>query len=231
MVHGILEKVISNMKKEPFTLDRNVPLSVLAQLVIERLFMRLRGLAYPNKQGALYVGKNCTIKSKANIRFGSNVCIQRDCFIDALSTESVSFGDNTSIQKKTTIECSGTIKQLGKGLVVGKNVGIGANSYLGCAGGITIGDDTIMGNFVSFHAENHNYQDPGIPIRLQGVNRKGIRVGNNCWIGAKATILDGAFINAGCIVAAGAVVREGVYQENSILAGVPAKVIKSRLEQ
>ena len=228
MLHNILEKMISTMKKEQFTLDRNIPVSVLITVIIERFFMRMRGLFYLNKRGALYIGKNCIIKSKSKIRFGVNVSIQRECHIDALSTEGILFGDNVSIQKRTIIECSGTIKQIGKGLIIGNNVGIGSNSYLGCAGGVVIGDDTIAGNYVSFHAANHNYEDPAIPIRLQGFNQKGIIVGKNCWIGSKATILDGAVIGEGCVVAAGAVVAKGVYEKNSILAGVPARIIGQR---
>ena len=91
-----------------------------------------------------------------------------------------------------------------------------------------IGDDTIFGNYVSLHSENHNYQDKNIPIRLQGVTRKGIKIGRDCWIGSKATILDGSVIGDGCIVAAGAVVR-GVIPPYSIVGGVPAKIIKSRI--
>ena len=79
------------------------------------------------------------------------------------------------------------------------------------------------------HSENHNYSNTEIPIRLQGVNRSGIIIGDDCWIGAKATILDGARIGNGCIVAAGAVVTKGEYPDYSILGGVPAKIISSRL--
>lgn len=229
MLLDIVEKIISRMKKEPFVLDRNVPLVVLGTIIFERLLMRIRGALYFRTRGALYIGKNCTIRSKSRITFGTGVSIQKECHIDALSTEGIRFGNNVSIQRGTTIECTGTIKQLGKGLVIGNNVGIGAHSYVGCAGGITIGDDTITGNYVTFHAENHNYENPDIPIRLQGVNRKGISVGKNCWLGAKVTILDGAVIEDGCIIAAGAVVRNGFYEKNSILAGVPARIIKNRL--
>lgn len=228
MIHSLLERLISTIKREPFTLDRNVPISVLASLIGERLVMRLRGQFLRNKKGPLYIGKGCTIKSRDRIVFGRNVSIHRDCYIDALSTEGIIFGDNVSIQKKTSIECSGSIKLLGKGLIIGNNVGIGANSFLGCAGGIVIGDDTITGNYVSFHAENHNHKDPDRPIRLQGINRQGIVVGKNCWLGAKVTILDGAVIEDGCIIGAGAVVGKGVYEKNSILAGVPAKIIRNR---
>lgn len=219
------------MKKEPFTLDRNVPLVVLAMLIGDRLAMRLRGQFLRRRKGPLYIGRCCTIKSRDRISFGANVSIHQNCYIDALSTEGIIFGDNVSIQKQTAIECSGSIKSIGKGLVIGNNVGIGSNSFLGCAGGITIGNDTIAGNYVSFHAENHNHRDPDTPIRLQGINRQGIVVGNNCWLGAKVTILDGAVIEDGCIVAAGAVVGKGIYGKNSILAGVPAKIIRNRFPE
>ena len=77
------------------------------------------------------------------------------------------------------------------------------------------------------HSENHNYSDLELPIRLQGVNHKGIKIGNNVWIGAKSTILDGSVIGNGTVVAAGAVVR-GQFPDNVVLAGVPAKIIKYR---
>lgn len=156
-----------------------------------------------------------------------NLTIDRNCYIDALSTEGLSFGNNVSIGKNTTIECTGTLKSIGKGLKVGNNVGLGTHGFFGCAGGIEIGDDTIFGNYVSIHSENHNYDDINIPIRQQGINRKGIKVGKNCWIGAKATLLDGTVLGDGCIVAAGAVVRE-VIPANSIIGGIPAKIIKKR---
>ena len=158
---------------------------------------------------------------------GYNLSVGKGCYLDALSTDGISFGDNVSIGKYTCIECSGTLKDLGKGLVVGNNVGLGTHGFLGCAGGVSIGDNTIFGNYVSIHSENHNYEDRNTPIRLQGVNRKGIKIGRDCWIGAKATILDGADIGDGCIVAAGAVVR-GKIPPYSIIGGVPAKFIKER---
>ena len=64
-------------------------------------------------------------------------------------------------------------------------------------------------------------------IRQQPSSRKGIEIGSNCWIGAKAVILDGVKIGNGCIIAAGAVVTKSI-PDNSVAAGVPAKVIKVR---
>jgi acetyltransferase-like isoleucine patch superfamily enzyme len=177
----------------------------------------------------ILLGERVTIQSKRKIIFlGSNYNFDNDVFIDATSQKGVLLGNNVSIQKRVIIECTGSLTKMGLGLVVGDNVGIGSSSFLGCAGGITIGNNTILGNFVSVHSENHNYSDRVIPIRLQGVNSKGIKIGADCWIGAKVTILDGVNLGDGCIVAAGAVLTEGSYPPFSILGGVPAKIIKER---
>lgn len=55
----------------------------------------------------------------------------------------------------------------------------------------------------------------------------GYKIGNNCWIGAKATILDGTSIGNGCVVAAGAVVT-GCFPDDVVIGGVPARILKER---
>ena len=73
----------------------------------------------------------------------------------------------------------------------------------------------------------YNFADINTPIRLQGVTRKGIKIGNNCWIGSKVTILDGVEIGDGCVIAAGAVVQTS-FPPNSVIGGVPARILKQR---
>ena len=128
----------------------------------------------------------------------------------------------------THIELTGSMKLIGQGMIIGNNVGLGSHGHYGSGAGLLeIGDYTIFGNYVSIHPENHNYSDLSIPIKLQGVNGKGIKIGNDCWIGAKVTILDGTVIGDHSIVAAGAVVT-GKFPPYSIIGGVPAKIIKMR---
>jgi acetyltransferase-like isoleucine patch superfamily enzyme len=98
---------------------------------------------------------------------------------------------------------------------------------LGGAGGLEIGDECIIGQYLSCHPENHVSGDLEVAIRHQGVTRKGIKIGPNCWIGSKVTILDGVEIGKGCIIAAGAVVTKS-FPSNSVIGGVPAKLLKSR---
>jgi acetyltransferase-like isoleucine patch superfamily enzyme len=224
-----LNAYISKLKGNSYQLDERIPDSYLFWIVYGRAIMKCRGFFCGFHHGSIpFIGRSVKIKAKSKLRAGKNLSIGNGCFIDALSVEGINLGDNVSIGRNTIIECTGNLQHLGKGLEVGNNVGLGTDNYYGCAGGIKLGDDTIVGNFVSFHAENHVFTALDIPIRLQGVNHQGISIGRDCWIGAKSTILDGVLIEDGCIIAAGAVVKSGVYEKYGIYAGVPAKLIKYR---
>ena len=224
-----ISKILSIIKSEKWELDQRIPNSYLFLFFITKGIMLIRGfLNVFSFKHLVLIGTNSKLYCKSLMKFNGIINIDKNCIINALSSDGIVFGKNVSIGKYTTIECSGSLKNIGKGLIIGNNVGLGTHGFFGCAGGITIGNDTIFGNYVSLHSENHITTDLEKPIRLQGVTRQGIIIGNNCWIGAKATILDGAIIGAGCIVAAGAVVIKGYYENNSIIGGVPAKIIKKR---
>jgi acetyltransferase-like isoleucine patch superfamily enzyme len=119
------------------------------------------------------------------------------------------------------------LSRFGAGVRIGRGAALGEFSYIGATGGVDIGDNVIMGQYVSFHAQEHVFSDPCIPIKDQGTTEKGIVVGDNCWVGARVTFLDGAQVGTGCVIAAGSVVR-GHFPSNSIIGGIPAKVIDVR---
>jgi acetyltransferase-like isoleucine patch superfamily enzyme len=229
MLTKILNHMISKWKGHDYKIDHRVPLRYIMVLVLERIGMLLRGyLSGISNKGLLFISRKATIKAHSKFKVGRSVTIARGCYIDALSEKGIWFGDNVSVGINTRIEGTGNLQLLGKGMRVGNNVGLGYDSFYGCSGGIEIGNDTIIGNYVSFHSENHVFESLDVPIRLQGVSHKGIRIGNNCWIGAKATILDGVVVEDGCIIAAGAVLIAGIYPANNIYGGVPAKLIRYR---
>ncbi len=230
MITRFFRIIISKIRKEPYDLNSAIPKEYLLKLGFSRLQMLLRGFfIFPGRRkNFIFVGSHTKIKCRSKLKTEKYLTISQYCYIDALSENGIQLGNNVSIGRNTTIECTGSLKFLGKGLVVGNNVGMGTHGFFGCAGGIEIGDDTIFGNFVSMHSENHNFDNLQIPIRLQGVNHRGIKIGCNCWIGSKVTILDGVNIGNGCIIAAGSVVVSGNYDDNKIYGGVPAKVIKNR---
>lgn len=226
MINKFILFTANRILKQNVTLDSRVPTSYLLYLIFEKGIALIHGIIVFRRLIPIFLAPGSIIKCKSKIRFGRGLRIGRASYIDALSIEGITCGNNVSIGFCTYICASGSLQNLGKGMIIGNNVGLGSHGFFGCAGGISIGDDTILGNFVSFHSENHNYSGSTIPIRLQGVSRQGISVGCNCWIGAKATILDGAHIGDHSIVAAGAVVCRGEYPAGVILAGVPAKIIK-----
>jgi acetyltransferase-like isoleucine patch superfamily enzyme len=224
----VVSKIISKIKKEEFELDSNLSSSYLFFFLLNRLLAYIKFIFKFKTFKLGFIGKKSSVLASNLIRFDKNLSISDDCHIDALSKNGIVFGENVSIQKRVVIECSGSLRYLGEGLKVGDNVGIGSHSFLGCAGGIEIDDDTIIGNYVSFHSENHNFDRADTPIRLQGVNHKGIKIGKNCWIGAKVTVLDGTVLGDGCVVAAGALLNGKTYPDNSVIGGVPAKILKKR---
>lgn len=219
----MIRKIIK--KKFSRNVDEKVSTMYLIKLCVEKTFSLLRGIIRVRK--SVYLDKRVELIEIKKIKWGRSCRCSQNVVLNALSHNGIVLGDSCSIGRNTRIECSGSIEYLGKGFVCGNNCGLGTDTFYGCAGGIEIGNDVIVGNYVSMHSENHNYSDLDIPIRLQGVNHKGIKIGNDCWIGAKATILDGTVLGNGCIVAAGAVVT-GQFPDNVIIGGVPAKILKQR---
>lgn len=231
MITALLNKLISNWKGQPYQLDSRIPPAYLWKLSVARWVMLCNGkISGVKNNGLFFLSTKANIKCRSKMKVGRSVSIERGCYIDALSTDGIRFGNNVSAGRNVKIIGTGHLQLLGKGLVVGNNVGLGTECFYGCGGGISIGDDTIIGDYVSFHAENHVYKNPAQLIRLQGVQRKGIIVGPNCWIGAKCTVLDGVEIEEGCVIAAGSLLTAGRYAANSIYGGVPAKFIKTRTE-
>ena len=96
--------------------------------------------------------------------------------------------------------------------------------------GIKIGNKVLIGPNCNIVPTNHNFDSIDLPIRNQGFqdSKGGVIIEDDVWLGANVTLLDGAIIRKGCIIAAGAVVN-GPTEPFGIYAGIPAKKIKSRI--
>ena len=110
----------------------------------------------------------------------------------------------------------------GKNTKIGKNVFINFDCTFLDLGGITIDDNVLIAPKVSLLSEGH----PLAPGKRQALMVGHIHIKKNAWIGANATILPGVTIGENAIVAAGAVVSKNV-PDNTVVGGIPAKVIKT----
>lgn len=114
------------------------------------------------------------------------------------------------------------------------SIKVGAKSHIGqgcvivARESIKIGRDALIAEYVTIRDQHHGIDiDCGIPYREQEFTTAPIVIGDNVWIGAKATVLAGVTIGDHAVIGAGAVVTKDV-PAYAIAAGVPAKVIRHR---
>ena len=110
----------------------------------------------------------------------------------------------------------------GKNIRIGKRVFINSGCKFQDQGGITIGDDVLVGHNCVIATLNHVMD----PDRRADMVPAPVKIGDKVWIGANVTILQGVTIGEGAVIAAGAVVNKDV-PPRTVVGGLPAKVIKT----
>ncbi len=110
----------------------------------------------------------------------------------------------------------------GKNIKIGQRVFINAGCQFQDQGGITIGNDVLVGPQTIIATLNH---DPD-PEKRGGMFARPVVIGDKVWLGARVTICPGVTVGEGAIVGAGSVVTKDV-PPRTVVAGVPAKVIKT----
>lgn len=223
MIKKTFQKLLQKTGKH-YQIDSRIPDRLLIEMLINRFMMRFRGVVFLQKK--VFIGRGCSIKNKRNIQFGKNCTIEKGTRIDGYAVHKILLGNGCKIGAYSLVTCTSHLSKYGIGFKMGDHSAIGDFAHFGASGGIEIGSNVIMGSYISFHSENHVFSDNTILIREQGVTSKGIKLGNNIWVGAKATFLDGTVVGNNCVVAAGAVVN-GIFPDNVVIGGVPAKILKT----
>lgn len=128
-------------------------------------------------------------------------------------------GTNVNIERKAVF---------GPLLQINNNSGVGINCEI--YGPVTIGENVMMGPEVIIYTSGHKHDRTDIPMVKQGGDAvKPVTIGNDVWIGRRAIIMPGVKIGNGCIIGAAAVVTKDI-PDYCVAVGVPAKVVKSRLD-
>lgn len=107
--------------------------------------------------------------------------------------------------------------RIGNGNYFNRNLMIDACNY------VEIGDDNMFGPDVFITDGDHTLQE-GLPPKSLPMRKGTVKIGNNCWIGAKAVILRDVELGDGCVVGAGAVVTKS-FPAGSVIGGIPGKVL------
>lgn len=129
-----------------------------------------------------------------------------------------------AIGKRSVVESYSCINNAVGDVIIGDDSRIGLHNTV--IGPVTIGSHVNLAQGVVVTALNHCFDNAQLRIDEQGVATQPVVIGDDVWIGANAVVLPGITISSHVVVAAGAVVTKDV-PSHSLVAGVPAKVIKS----
>ena len=186
----------------------------------------LSKLRHPQPKGEGYISWHARVEGEGqrNISVGAHSYVARDAWLHARTKQcSITIGKYSSVNpySKLVTEHGGRIK-------IGDHCKVDSFSVLyGSPGGLTIGDYVRMAVNVTIVTSNHKFEGEGRQYG-QGQTSEGVTIGNDVWVGAGAIILDGVTVGDHSVIGAGSVVTKDV-PENSVVAGVPAKVIKVRV--
>lgn len=231
LLNHTLSRLIFAATGRSVRVNEDVPAHIfLAYLVRQSLALAhgvFEQLIRARKPKLLFLSSGARIQGLSQLCFGSRLRLGMGSQLVCWSKNGITIGHDFSFGENSSI--SNGFNPFGDiGVIsIGSNVGIGDHSFICCPSSLSIGDNTITGQYLSIHPQNHVFSDTDTPIRLQGTTSQGVHIGADCWIGAKVTILDGAIIGDGSIIAAGAVVTQS-FPAKSIIGGVPAKVIGTR---
>jgi len=157
----------------------------------------------------------------SNVTVGKSCSIAKNSCIGYLEHGgSIILGDKVRIRHNVIIRsCTGNIK-------IGNSVVINYGCIMHGFGGITIGDKVMLSPNCQLYAQNHGLAK-GKSLMHQKNIGKGIKIGNDVWLGASVIVCDGVNIGNGVVVGAGAVVTKSI-PDFEIWAGNPAKKIGER---
>lgn len=145
--------------------------------------------------------------------------------------ECITIGENSTFGKDVFLTAWPKLHELvfTPELIIGSNCNFGAYNHITCTNKLVIGDDCLTGKWVTITDNSHGNTDIETlhqhPLYRSIVSKGPVIIGNNVWIGDKATILPGVTIGDGAVIAANTVVTRDV-PAYSVCVGNPGRVIK-----
>lgn len=162
------------------------------------------------------------LQARGPVSIGRNPSFGAGVALDARKKGRIEIGDNAKVLRGAILDARyGSIS-------IGNNCSVNPYCVIyGYGAGVEIGDFVRIAAHTVIVPSNHTTSDRTVPIHLQKATSEGIRIGNDVWIGAHCTVLDGCVISDGSVLAAGAVLT-GDTEKYGVYGGVPARLIKYR---
>jgi acetyltransferase-like isoleucine patch superfamily enzyme len=165
-------------------------------------------------------GRNITLRHTHKITIGDGVVVDDQAVLDAKGSgnRGITLGNRVYVGRNTIIYCKGGDIELGE------RTNLSANCTLFSSNDLAVGAGTMVAAYCYLLSGGEYDAESDIPFADQnGMETKGpCRIGSNCWLGARVTILDGTSLGNDSIAAAGAVVK-GDHPAGSRIGGIPAK--------
>jgi acetyltransferase-like isoleucine patch superfamily enzyme len=192
---------------------------IAARAIAYRLILRA------SARGFAAIETRVRLRRPEDITLGARVFVDADVLLEGGPGAGLVIGDDSMVMRGCTLQVYNHRALPHAGITLGRRTFVGEHTLMRGQGGITVGDNVLFGPGVQVLAVNHVTADPNVPIRDQGITAEGIRIEDDCWIGAGAIILDGVEIRRGACIGAGAVVNRSI-PPRSLAVGVPARVIR-----
>lgn len=192
----------------------------------------LRSKFYPMLFGKVgrgtVFGMNITLRHPKKIFLGNNVIIDDNVLLDAKGAENsrITLEDEVFIGRNTILSCKG-----GE-IILSERANVGFNCEIFSSNRVVIGKDNLIAAYTYIvGGGNYKLDRTDIPINQQPdfEGKGGVITDEDVWLAAHVVLLDGTKVGKGSVIAAGAIVS-GEIPPYSIAGGVPAKVIKSRIQ-
>jgi acetyltransferase-like isoleucine patch superfamily enzyme len=191
------------------------------------LGLLLRRMAYPLLLGSVgrnpAFGQGVVLRHPGKIHLGDDAVIDDLVLLDAKGTgnRGIRIGHGVFLGRGTILSCKdGDID-------LGDHVNIGFHSEIFSGSSVTVGPYGLFAAYTYLVGGGHAFDEAGVPILRQERTSRGIRLGENVWLGAGAKVMDGVSIGRDVVVGAGAVVTADL-PDRAVAVGVPARVVRQR---
>ncbi|MBI2839239.1 MAG: hypothetical protein HYX75_13060 [Acidobacteria bacterium] len=177
-------------------------------------------------KGVLFA-ENVVLRHPKRVSIGNRVVVSEGCVLDGRHTSSdraITIGDDVILSVDVVLSCkNGSIS-------IGARSGLGAQTVFAVGEDCTVqvGDDVAIGPHCSITAGGYNTDRHDIPIIQQGILADDAIIEDNVWLGAHVTMIGGARVGHGSIVASGGAVISDI-PPMTVCGGVPARPLKSRI--